>query len=85
MRTLLIAARFWLDLDNMSGQPRATGIANVVGCLASLPFAVAGLAWLAAVTNPALIRRKGPVLLFLLGLSLLAERLNFFVFAQVRA
>ncbi len=83
MQALAIARRFWPELETMSGQPQVTGVANVVGFLAALPLDLAGLAWLLAVTDLALIRREWPVLLGVGVLLLLAEQLRFFVFVQV--
>jgi serine phosphatase RsbU (regulator of sigma subunit) len=82
-RLLAIAKRFWPELDTMSERERADGVAEVVGLLYSAPLALAGLVWLIAVTDPALIRAVWPTLLLLLTLLFVFERFDFFFFVEL--
>jgi serine phosphatase RsbU (regulator of sigma subunit) len=82
-RLLGFAKRFWPELDTMSERERADGVAEVVGVLYSAPLALAGLVWLIAVTDPALIRTVWPTLLLLFALLFLFERFDFFFFVEL--
>jgi serine phosphatase RsbU (regulator of sigma subunit) len=80
---LALAKRFWPELETMDGQDRTSGLFDVVGFLYSAPLVLAGLVWLIAATDLALIRAELPMLALLFILQLLFERLDFFLFVEV--
>jgi len=82
-RLLPIAKRFWPELETMSGPRRAGAVGDVIGFLYSAPLVLAGLVWLIAVTDLALIRTEWPTLLLLFVLLFLFERLHFFLFVEL--
>ena len=82
-RLLSIASKFWPGLEDLSGLERAEGVGDVTGYLYSAPLALAGLVWLALVTDIGVLRTAWPVLLLLLALHLLFDRLDFYFFLPV--
>jgi hypothetical protein len=75
---LEIAKRFWPDIETAGELERASGALDLFGILYSVPFAVVGLVWLAAVTDLGLVRSEWPTLLILLAFLFLFKRLRFF-------
>jgi serine phosphatase RsbU (regulator of sigma subunit) len=82
-RLKAIARRLWPEIEALSGSDYVSGVYNVTGLLYAAPFALAGLAWLVAVTDLALIRSEWPMLLFLLVLLFVAQRLDFYFFVEI--
>ncbi|HHH41792.1 MAG TPA: hypothetical protein ENK56_07275 [Chloroflexi bacterium] len=81
---LSVAWRFWPALGTMEGRERTVGVGDVVGVLYGLPLLLGGLAWLAAATDPAVLRQAWPVLLLLFLLLFLFQRLAFYLFVEIR-
>lgn len=82
-RLRAIATKIWPELDSLSGLKYIEGLANVTGFLYTVPLALAGLVWLAAVTDPAQVRARWPMLGLLFALLLLSDRLSFFFFVEI--
>ena len=80
MKSLLanIAQKIWPDFQSMAELDRLALLRELLGILFGLPFVIIAVVWLAAQTDLALLRQQWPVLLLLLGLSVLAGRLSFF-------
>ena len=83
-RLLPLATRLCPTLQTLSGDELVNGVADVVGLLYSAPVALAGIAWLIAVTDLALVRNEWPALLLLLALIALLDRLAFVLFVEIR-
>ena len=73
------------DLETASGQELTSGVANVIGSLYAAPLALAGIAWLVAVTDLALLRSVWPAFLLFLVLVFLLRRLGFVLFVEITA
>ena len=73
-----IALRIWPDFESLPEPDRIALLRELFGTLYGLPFVVIALVWLIAATDLALLREQWPVLLLMLGLSMLAGRLSFF-------
>ena len=56
---------------------------NLSGVLFSLPWLVLGLAWLAVQIDPIVLRSHWAIMLFILGFSLVIERLPFYYFTTM--
>jgi len=82
-RLLSIAIKFWPGLKDLSGLERTEGVGDVTGYLYSAPLALAGLVWLALVTDLGVVRVAWPTLLLLLALHFLFDRLDFYFFLPV--
>jgi serine phosphatase RsbU (regulator of sigma subunit) len=82
---IAIAEKFWPGLKTMEGQRRLVGIGEVITFLYTTPLALAGLIWLAAVTDLDVIRQRWVMLVFLGLLMLVFRRLGFFLIAEIRA
>jgi serine phosphatase RsbU (regulator of sigma subunit) len=83
-RLLGFAERFFPGLRELKPrEAQIAGLADVLGTLASAPFAALGLAWLAAATDVSLIAREWPLLLLLGGLMWVIQRLPVFVVVEV--
>jgi serine phosphatase RsbU (regulator of sigma subunit) len=72
------AARIWPDFESLDEPDRLALLRELFGTLFGLPFLAAALIWLVAGTDLTLLREQWPVLLLMLGLSVLAGRLSFF-------
>jgi len=83
-RLLPLAARLRPALKTLTGEELVNGVADVVGFLVSAPLALAGIGWLVAVTDVALIRSQWPALLLLLALVALLDGLAFVLFVEIR-
>ncbi len=73
-----IARRIWSDFDSLAEPDRLGLLRELFGILLGLPFLVIAIIWLVAATDLALLRAQWPLLLLLLGLSVLSGRLAFF-------
>ena len=82
-RLLAFAGKFWPELGSLPERERVTGVLNVFGFLYSLPLAVLGLAWLVAITEPAVLLEDWSTLLPVLAMLFLFERLSFFFFVEL--
>jgi serine phosphatase RsbU (regulator of sigma subunit) len=82
-RLRAIAIRIWPELGNMTGLKYIEGLANVTGFLYTAPLALAGLVWLAAVTDAAQVCAEWPMLGLLFLLLLLSDWLSFFFFVEI--
>ncbi|MFL7868424.1 MAG: PP2C family protein-serine/threonine phosphatase [Anaerolineales bacterium] len=82
-RLKTIAKTFWPEIETLSGLDYATGLYNVAGFLYTAPLALAGLGWLIAVTDLALIRAEWPILCLLLVLLFVFEQLHFYFFVEI--
>jgi serine phosphatase RsbU (regulator of sigma subunit) len=73
-----IAEKLWPDFETLAEPDRFSLLRELFGTLYGLPFVALALVWLVAATDLDLLREQWPVLLLILGLSLLAGRLSFF-------
>jgi serine phosphatase RsbU (regulator of sigma subunit) len=80
---LPLVERLWPGLAGLRGYERSTAVWDMAGLAYSAPLALAGLVWLAAVTEPARLVDAWPLLLLLLGLLFIFQRLQFFVFTEI--
>ncbi|MGH2541343.1 MAG: hypothetical protein ACRDIB_01015, partial [Ardenticatenaceae bacterium] len=71
-------------IRNLSGVQRAERRLDVAVTLVAAPLAVAGLVWLATVTEWRVFREEWPVLLLVLFLLWLFRRFEFRLFAEIR-
>jgi serine phosphatase RsbU (regulator of sigma subunit) len=78
-----IARKLWPGMETLTGTDYISALFNVIGFLYAAPLALAGLAWLATVSDLALIRSEWTKLAFLLVLLFVSERLDFYVFVEV--
>jgi serine phosphatase RsbU (regulator of sigma subunit) len=81
---LAIASKLWPELETMGRRERAGGMFEVFGFLYSAPLALAGFAWLIAVTDLNLIRMEWLTLSLLFVLLSLFRRLDFFFFIEAQ-
>ena len=72
-----IALRLWPGLDTLDEDRRKSGVCSVAGFLIVAPFALAGLVWLASVTDPVALWTRWPMLASALVLVLALEWLGF--------
>ena len=72
------ALKIWPDFESLAEPDRLALLKELFGTLYYLPFLLLALVWLTAETDLALLRAQWPVLLLLLGLSVLAGRVSFF-------
>ena len=79
-----ITKRFRPELETGSELERVSGIADIIGFLYSAPLALLGGLWLIAVTDLDLMVGEGLMFLVLLGLTLLFDRLRFFIFLDIK-
>ena len=77
------ARALWPRIEELSGSDYISALFNVSVFLYSTPFVIAGLVWLIAVTDLALLRTQWPLLCLLLGLLFLFEQLDFFFFVEI--
>ncbi|MGD2148828.1 MAG: PP2C family protein-serine/threonine phosphatase [Anaerolineae bacterium] len=82
-RLKAIARALWPDIETLAGTDYIGALFNVIGFLYTAPLALAGLAWLATVTDLGLMRSEWTKLVFLLALLFVSERLNFYFFVEV--
>jgi serine phosphatase RsbU (regulator of sigma subunit) len=80
---LAVAQRLSPELETLQGRERAFGVFDVVGSLCAAPLVLAGLVWLAAVTDLTLMRTSWPVLSLLFLLLFVFGRLDFFLFVEI--
>jgi hypothetical protein len=73
-----IAVGIWPDFESLAEPDRLALLRELSGILFGLPFLLLTVVWLVAATDPALLREQWPILLLLLGLSILAGRLSFY-------
>ena len=73
-----IAQRFWPDFGSLTEPDRLSLLRELFGTLYFLPFVALAVVWLIVGTDLNLLREQWPVLLLMLGLSVLAGRLSFF-------
>ncbi len=73
-----IAAKLWPEFELLTEPDRLSLLRELFGSLYGLPFVVLALAWLMVTTDLNLLREQWPILLLILGLSVLAGRLSFF-------
>ncbi len=80
MKTFLsnLAARIWPDFESLAEPDRLALLRELFGTLYGLLFLIVALVWLVAQTDLNVLRWQWPVLLLMLGLSVLAGRLSFF-------
>jgi hypothetical protein len=76
------AKRFWPELKTASELQQASAAVDLFGILYTLPLALVGLVWLAAVSDLSLIRGTWPALPLLCTLLFLFKRLRFFLFLE---
>ena len=74
---------FFPEINSQGPRERTYSVADVTGVLYAAPLAVAGVIWLATITDPTLFLEVWPEMLFLLGLLFVFEWLDFFVFIEV--
>jgi serine phosphatase RsbU (regulator of sigma subunit) len=80
-----LAKKLWPDFETLAEPDRVSLLGQLFGTLYSLPLAIVSLGWLVVVTDLDLVRSQWPVLLLLLGLSLIFSRLSFFQVIGKRA
>ncbi len=80
-----LAYKLWPELEGLSAHNRVAGTADVVGLLYGLPLALGGLAWLIAVTEPAVLSRAWPMLLLLLVLGVWFAEQKFYLVAEIQS
>lgn len=73
-----IAEKIWPDFETLAEPDRQSLLRELFGTLYGLPFVAIALVWLIAETELIVLREQWPVLLLILGLSLLAGRFSFF-------
>ena len=80
MKSLLstVAQRIWPDFESLAEPDRLSLLRELFGTLYGLPFVALAVVWLIAATDLNMLREQWPVLLLILGLSVLAGRLSFF-------
>jgi serine phosphatase RsbU (regulator of sigma subunit) len=81
----IIARFFRRDLDRYRGDERAGKVVTVIGVLVNLPLAIAGLAWLASVTDWTVFIRRWPFLLLIAALIVLLSQLRFYLIVPLGA
>lgn len=74
----------WPELEGMNDQRRLVGIGDVICFLYSLPVAIVGIVWLIFITDFNLILQELPIILYILGLIVLFDRLNYFIVIEIR-
>jgi len=82
-RLKAIARALWPDIEALAGTDYIGALFNVIGFLYTAPLGLAGLAWLATVTDLGLMRSEWTKLVLLLALLFVSERLNFYFFVEV--
>lgn len=82
-RLLILAKRFWPQLETMSGEERRVGVFDVIGVLYSAPLALVGILWLIAETNLTLMRHEGLMLAIFFILQILFARFDFFLLVEI--
>jgi len=80
----IIARYLWPELDEMNDQRRLVGIGDVICFIYALPLAIIGIVWLTYITNIEQIRHELPFVLFMLGIIILFDRLNYFIVIEIR-
>ncbi len=80
-----IALKIRPDLESLSGQRRIGGVADVITLLYTLPLALAGIAWLVAVSDLQVLRQSFGPLLLMGVLVFLFNRLSFFLITEIRS
>ena len=73
------------DLENVGGQQRIGGVADVITLFYTLPLAVVGLVWLVKVSNWGLMADNWQVFLMLGVLMYLFNRFSFFIVTEIRS
>ena len=73
-----IAKKLWPEFEILAEPDRLSLLRELFGSLYGLPFVALALVWLLVATDLNLLREQWPVLLLILGLSVLAGRLSFF-------
>ncbi|MBN1259979.1 MAG: SpoIIE family protein phosphatase [Anaerolineae bacterium] len=79
-----LAAYVWPKIREMNGKRASGAMTKVIGFLLAAPLAAAGLAWLIAITDLALLAQNWLSLLAMFGLLLIFERLVFLISIEVR-
>ncbi len=77
--------RRWPDFEQLTDHERARLISDIVLVCLSLPLAIAALAVLAAVSDPAIMRSQWPAALLILALGVTLMRIGFFQTVGTRA
>lgn len=80
-----LVRRRWPDFQQLTDQERARLIADIALVSLSLPLGLIGLAVLAAVSDPGVMRSQWPVALLILALGVTLMRIGFFQIIGTRA
>ena len=78
-----LAHRLWVDFDKLPPADRSRLLMNLSGALFSLPWLVIGLVWLGFKIDFEILLTNWALLLFILGFSLVIERLPFLHFINL--
>lgn len=78
-----IAARLWPELETMTEQRQVVGVGNVFFFLYTLPLALVGVIWLAAISDWRAMADNWLNLLLLAGLMAVFSRLSFFTIVEI--
>ncbi len=79
-----VAKKFWPQLASLSHERQVIGVGEVLPTLYALPFALAGLIWLARLTDLAWLRAHWDVFLLVGSLVVLFNQLRFFLIIELR-
>ena len=80
----LIARKLWPELATMSSQNQLVGTGDVLIFLVNLPLAAAGIIWLYFSTSLSVIVDYWKAFLFLAGLMVIFQQLNYFIIFEIR-
>lgn len=79
-----LARKIRPDLENLSGQRRMAGVADVIALLYTLPLAVIGLVWLARISDWRVFPQHWAFLALLFVLMFAFSRFSFFINTEIR-
>ena len=80
-----LALKIRPDLAALSATARTPLVTDILGCLLGWPLAIAGLAWLVAVTDLQLLAREWKVMLLMGALMLALNKLRFFFITNLHS
>lgn len=82
---MAIGRRIWPELDTLQGLQRASLLGDILGLATVTPFALVGLVWLAARTDPDVIQQEWLALLVLAGVGLAFGWLTFTLSVEIKS
>ena len=81
----MLAKKVRPELEGFSGQRRLGAVADTLTLLYSLPLALVGLAWLAAVSDWGAVAHNWELFILLAAFTFLFNRFSFFIIAEIRS